>query len=76
MNVLYIDNEVKISVKNSHFLIKKKEKEIVIPVNEIKTIFIDNFFSFSKKFLEICNKNKITIKSLLKLIILIIKTKC
>jgi CRISPR-associated protein Cas1 len=61
MNILYIDKEVHLSIKNNQILIKKDKKEIIIPTNEVKTIFIDNFFSFSKKFLEVCNKNNISL---------------
>ena len=61
MSLLYIDKEVKLSIKNRNFLVKSKNKEIIIPVNEIKTILIDNFFSITKEFFDICKENNITL---------------
>lgn len=61
MSVLYVDKEIKLSVKNEHFLVKNKNKQITIPANEIKTILIDNFFSITKNFFELCNKYNITL---------------
>ena len=61
MSLLYIDKEVKLSIKNRNFLVKSKNKGIIIPVNEIKTILIDNFFSITKEFFDICKENNITL---------------
>ena len=61
MSALYIDKEVKIFIKNKHFLVKYKNKEIIIPANEIKTILIDSFFSITKEFFNICEENNITL---------------
>jgi len=61
MSVLYIGKEIKLSIKNKHFLVKHKNKEIIIPANEIKTILIDSFFSITKEFFSICEENNITL---------------
>ena len=63
MDSLFINKEVLISIKNNNLRIQNKEKtkEIIIPLHELKTILIDDFFSISKKFFEICIKNNITL---------------
>ena len=61
MSVLYINKGVKLSIKNRHILVKNNNKEISIPINEIDTILIDDFFSITKEFFNVCENNNITL---------------